>query len=200
MKTINRLVSKKEIYHEKNLPTQEKTAQQSPRLPSENALQKRQKRHQTSPQQGQKTTDCLIVPMQKQYRLNNKKVFRYLYSRGKSVASRHMVLIWAPSKYPLRVGFVVSKKIGKAVVRNKVRRRMRESFRSVLDRVAPNANYIVLARAGIDTLTYQQLHAAMLQLLKQAGALRDATVPTTLQSAADGNASVRSDQKDAPHA
>ncbi len=107
--------------------------------------------------------------MQKRYRLTNKRVFRYLYSHGKSVANRHMVLIYAPSKYPLRVGFVVSKKIGKAVVRNKVRRRMRESFRSVVERVQPKTNYILLARAGIDRLEYRQLRDSMLRLLGQAG-------------------------------
>lgn len=111
--------------------------------------------------------------MQKQYRLNNRRVFNYLYKRGSSLANRRLVLIYAPSKYAKRVGFVVSKKIGKAVVRNKARRRMREAFRSMLDCVADNYNYVLIARPEIANSDYRQIRSSMKKLLCQANLYRE---------------------------
>ena len=56
--------------------------------------------------------------MQRRYRLKSGRVFDYLHRKGVSSANKRLVLVHAPSKYPLKVGFIVSKKVGKAVVRN----------------------------------------------------------------------------------
>lgn len=111
--------------------------------------------------------------MQKKYRLNNSRVFHYLYKRGSSVSNRRLVLIYAPSKFHLRVGFVVSKKIGKAVVRNKVRRRMREAFRSMIGSAADHYNYVLVARPEIALADYRQIKQSIESLLRRAELYRE---------------------------
>ena len=103
--------------------------------------------------------------MQKQYRLKNGKVFDYLHKRGHSFANKLLVLVYAPSKYPLKVGFIVSKKIGKAHVRNKTRRRLREAFRALIPFVKENHNFIVIARQECAQSDFHQLAGALVHIL-----------------------------------
>lgn len=106
--------------------------------------------------------------MQKKYRLSGRRVFNYLYRKGTSVANGQLVLIYTPSKYPLKVGVVVSKKIGKAVVRNKIRRRIKEAFRLMIPHVADKYNYIVVARPDVATMSYQDIEKSLVHVLKRA--------------------------------
>ena len=104
--------------------------------------------------------------MQKKYRLKNGKVFAYLRIKGQSNANKTLVLVHAPSKYPLRVGFIVSKKVdNRAVIRNKVRRRLREAFRALIPFIKDNVNYIVIAREECRKATFEELSNSLLRLL-----------------------------------
>ena len=96
--------------------------------------------------------------MQKKYRLKNGRVFRYLRLKGQSNANNMLVLVHAPSKFPLKVGFIVSKKVdNRAVVRNKVRRRLREAFRAMIPYLKDNVNYIVIAREVCGEANFEEL-------------------------------------------
>ena len=71
--------------------------------------------------------------MKRCYSLKRNKEFRHVYRKGQSKATRQLVLVYARAgakqqKPPIRVGFSVSKKLGNSVVRNRVKRRLRESF------------------------------------------------------------------------
>lgn len=105
--------------------------------------------------------------MQKKYRLKNGKVFDYLHRRGKSIANKLLVLVHAPSKFSLKVGFIVSKKVGKANVRNKVRRRLREAFRALIPYIEDNRNFIVIARSDCAEADFFRLANAVFHLLKK---------------------------------
>lgn len=109
--------------------------------------------------------------MQKKYRLKSGRVFNYLHKRGSSVANKRLVLVYAPSKYPLKVGFIVSKKVGKATVRNKVRRRLREVFRALIPFIDQNTNYVVIARAECASSTFAEIANALLIAFNKADAL-----------------------------
>lgn len=56
--------------------------------------------------------------------------FSKVYKRGKSFADKNIVVYYLPNQLGVtRIGFSISKKVGNSVVRNRVRRRIRESFR-----------------------------------------------------------------------
>ena len=65
--------------------------------------------------------------MKRTYSLRKNSQFQYVYRRGKSCACRELVLLFVRGPR-MQVGFSVSKKVGKAVVRNRVKRRLREAF------------------------------------------------------------------------
>ena len=109
--------------------------------------------------------------MQKKYRLKGRKTFNYLLNKGTSVPAKDLVLIYAPSKYSLKAGFIVSKKIGNAVIRNRTRRRLKESFRSLIPNLEQNTNYVIIARSGIEELDFLEIKQALIGVLTRAGLL-----------------------------
>jgi len=73
----------------------------------------------------------------------------------------------APSEAEARFGFTVSKKIGGAVVRNRVRRRLRALVAALEPaRVRPGYDYVLIARPGAIARTYRDLQADLEQALK----------------------------------
>ena len=110
--------------------------------------------------------------MERQYRLQKNKAFQYVYHRGKSVACRDLVMLIAKSK-GMKVGFSVSKKVGNAVTRNKVKRRLRECFRPYLGGVK-NGLYVVVARPSAAEATFQSLQRDVRYLLKKHNVLSPA--------------------------
>lgn len=110
--------------------------------------------------------------MPKVYRLRSSRSFDVVYKKGKSIADSTLVLTTLASKYPQpKVGFVVGKKVGKAVYRNRVKRRLRAIFASLLPRVEGHTSYIVVARTGSVDRTYAQLEQSLTALLVKAGKL-----------------------------
>ena len=109
--------------------------------------------------------------MEKQYRLQKNRAFQYVYRRGHSVACRDLVMLAAKGR-ELKVGFSVSKKVGNAVTRNRVKRRLRECFRPYLGDVKPGL-YIIVARPSAAEATFQSLQRDVRYLLKKQGALKE---------------------------
>ena len=111
--------------------------------------------------------------MERRYRLQKNRAFQYVYKRGQSAACRDLVLLFAKGR-ELRVGFSVSKKVGKAVIRNRVKRRLRECFRPYLGDVKTGL-YVIIARPSAAKATFQSLQRDVAYLLKKQNVLTRAT-------------------------
>ena len=108
--------------------------------------------------------------LNKENRLKKRKEFGYIYKNGACVHGKYLTLLYTPSKLKrARIGFSVSKKVGKAYIRNKVKRRLRAAVRAILPNMKANTNYIFLAKTGIDTLEYQDIDREVQNILRKLG-------------------------------
>lgn len=105
--------------------------------------------------------------MDKKYRLRNNFHFKKVYNRGKSYGNRLVVMYANKNGMNYnRVGFSVTKKIGNSVVRNKVRRRMKESYRLNCNKIKDGYDLIFLPKVAANKADYREIESAMLHLLK----------------------------------
>ena len=96
--------------------------------------------------------------------------FRLVYNRGKSIANRLIVMFVLPNGSALnRVGFSVSKKVGKSVVRSRVTRLLRENVRLLECRMKIGYDIIILARIPCNAMNFKEAESAVWHLLKKHG-------------------------------
>ena len=101
-------------------------------------------------------------------RLKDRNDFRRIYQRGKSVANPLFILYHRPNRQlGYRVGFSVSKKVGKAVVRNRVKRRFREAVRANAALFFPGRDYVFIVRPAAATACYQEIVQRMAATLNR---------------------------------
>jgi len=94
--------------------------------------------------------------------------FRKIYNSRKSVADRNMVLYFlSNNREDCRFGFTVSKKVGNAVTRNRVRRRFGEVCRLNKHKFPKGYDFILLARREIAGLNFFQIEEIALRLLNK---------------------------------
>ena len=102
--------------------------------------------------------------------------FRRIYRKGRSAVSPCMVVYCQKNKQGRsRLGVTVSTKLGHAVVRNRVRRRLREIYRLNLGRTESGYDVIVVARVRAAHTAYKALEREYLSQLKWLGILREET-------------------------
>ncbi len=101
-------------------------------------------------------------------------IFRRLYA-SQGLSNSYLVLYARRNRTQSnRVGITVSKKLGKAHVRNRVRRRFREIYRLNEDKFQPGWDIVVVARTRSIDADFKKLTAAYLQLADKMGILRTA--------------------------
>ena len=94
--------------------------------------------------------------------------FRRLYQKGASAVGRSMVVYARPNRYGHnRLGVTVSAKLGKATVRNRARRRLREVFRLSDAHVKQGYDFILVARTRSLSSSFQELMRVYRKLLKE---------------------------------
>ncbi len=96
--------------------------------------------------------------------------FRRMYRKGVSAADRCMVVYCRRNRLGRnRYGFTVSVKVGKAVMRNRARRRLREVCRLQEDKLSRGWDIVVVARSRTAEAPFQELMAAYARLTKKLG-------------------------------
>ncbi|MEE9278297.1 MAG: ribonuclease P protein component [Dehalococcoidia bacterium] len=107
--------------------------------------------------------------MRRQQRLRRRQDFAAVYRTGKVYAAGPLVLrVQQNPDTPVpRFGFAVGKRLGGAVVRNRLKRRLREAAR--LSGARGTADVVVIARAPARHASYQELERTLRSLLRRAG-------------------------------
>lgn len=108
-------------------------------------------------------------------RLSRSAEFDRVYRQGRSVANRHLVLYTFPnsSTQRPRLGLSVSRKVGGAVERNRVKRLLREAFAQAEDGLKADQDIVVVARPAAAELAERDglagMDAALTELISRAG-------------------------------
>jgi len=114
----------------------------------------------------------LNYKLNKKYILRKKTHFQEMYSVGKSYANRLVVLYIIPNtNQTRRIGFAAGKKLGNAVVRNRVKRLLREAYRLQQNELVTGYNLLLVGRKGMINLGFEPVRAAVRDLFKRAKVL-----------------------------
>jgi ribonuclease P protein component len=107
--------------------------------------------------------------VKRQYRVREDRRFREVRQRGRSCSNDVLVLCALANNLPhSRFGFAVNSRIGNAVVRNRIKRRLREIMRLRVAEIRPGCDIILIARKPIRSADYHQLETACARLLRRA--------------------------------
>ena len=108
--------------------------------------------------------------MDKAHRLTRPKDFGAVRREGRSWADGVLVLLAQRNSLDVsRVGFAVGRRVGKAVVRNKTKRRLREAVRAVP--VQNGWDLVIIARRGAASADFHGLNRSVMGLFRRAGIL-----------------------------
>ena len=110
--------------------------------------------------------------MHKQFRLKKRAAFAYVYRKGEKASARDLLLLSAKSKEGLKIGLSVSKKVGNAVTRNRVKRLLREAIRPLTDRIDDGFMYVIVAYPSIAEKDFFSVSKSVEQAFSRAGKLK----------------------------
>jgi len=107
--------------------------------------------------------------LDKKYRINSKKQYDYIYKNGKRIPAKYIIVFAIPNKMEYsRFGFVTSKKIGNAVIRNRAKRQSRAIVQKNLQHIKTGFDYVIIARYNIKEAIFALLEKDLLNALKKA--------------------------------
>ena len=105
--------------------------------------------------------------------IKENKHFKKIYSKGDSFANHLLVIYFLPNKLNKnRLGITVNKKVGKAVVRNKVRRLIKENYRLKEEYIKKGLDIVIVARVRSANSNYKEINKAMYHLFKKVHLLK----------------------------
>lgn len=110
--------------------------------------------------------------MQRQFRLKKRASFAYIYKKGEKAVAGRLLLLSAKSREGLKIGLSVSKKVGNAVVRNHVKRLLREAIKPIMDRIDIGYMYIIVAFPEIADADFTSVKKWVEAAFSKAGKLK----------------------------
>lgn len=108
--------------------------------------------------------------VQRKYRLAKREDFNRVYRFGRSTANRQLVVYVKEhvSEDDFKLGISVSKKIGNAVVRNRMRRLIKEIVRQLEPRISKGIYLVIIVRKPAVSMDYANLEKSVVHLLRKA--------------------------------
>lgn len=168
--------------HEAYLSAQPNSPQARPWLPCSDEDPGREGCSEAAPSQGPQTHRCrdsLQVGVGEQTgrfgradRIRFPRQYRRVSQQGRRSASSSVVLLVADGGQGCRLGITVSRKVGNAVARNRIKRRIRDWFRRTRSGLRQDLDVVVIAKPGACALSTQELGAELERLAREAGALQ----------------------------
>lgn len=112
--------------------------------------------------------------MKKKNRIKKNEDFQKVFKQGKSMANRQFVIYMLnqPEEKEFRLGLSVSKKIGNAVTRNRVKRLVRQVFLEEKDSLKTGMDFIVIARKPASEMDYHEVKSSLLHLFRKTKILK----------------------------
>jgi ribonuclease P protein component len=110
----------------------------------------------------------ILLRFPKTARLNRASEFALLKTEGKSWTGKHLTLATLARGEETRIGIITSRRLGSAVVRNKIRRRIREIFRLNQHRLRRGVWLVIVARSSSVRASYDDLLRDWLRLAERA--------------------------------
>lgn len=99
--------------------------------------------------------------------IKKNKDFKDIYRTGKSYANKYLVMYVKNNGLSSnRIGISVSKKVGNSVVRHRITRLVRESYRLSEDNIMNGLDIVVVARANANGKDYSEIDSAVIHLMK----------------------------------
>ncbi|SHJ84848.1 ribonuclease P protein component [Hathewaya proteolytica DSM 3090] len=108
----------------------------------------------------------------KKFKIRKNSDFRIIYRKGKSLSNKFLVLYVKKNNLGYnRIGISVSKKVGKSVVRSRVKRLIRESYRLNEFNFKKGFDFVIIARVASNSQKYSVMECALKDLFKKAGCI-----------------------------
>ncbi len=112
--------------------------------------------------------------MEKKYRLRKNMEFKRVYNGGKSYWNRNLILYVRKNDLQnSRIGITITKKIGNAVVRNRIRRRIKEIIRLKLGNIKSGYDLILIPKKNVGDISYKDLESAMIHIMRISKIVKD---------------------------
>ncbi|MFZ7942350.1 MULTISPECIES: ribonuclease P protein component [Bacillaceae] len=106
--------------------------------------------------------------MKKEFRIKKNKEFQAAFQKGHSFANRQFVVYSLPKEGQdfFRIGLSVSKKIGNAVTRNRIKRYVRQSIHELDDQLSNGNDYVIIARKPAAEMDFFEVKKSLTHVLK----------------------------------
>ena len=99
--------------------------------------------------------------------LNNNTDYRDIYNTGKSYANKYLIMYVKKNGFNNnRLGISVSKKVGNSVIRHRITRLVRESYRLSEEKLVVGIDIVVVARVNAKGKSYSEIDSALKHLIK----------------------------------
>ncbi|MEH7117427.1 ribonuclease P protein component [Neobacillus vireti] len=106
--------------------------------------------------------------MKKEFRIKKNNDFQAAFKRGRSFANRQFVVYTLEKEEQdfFRIGLSVSKKIGNAVTRNRIKRYVRQSVFELQEQLAVGKDYVIIARKPVADMDFFEVKKSLTHVLK----------------------------------